>query len=358
MMKQSPITPLHEKLGARMGKVEGWTMPQGYTDLVDEHLAVRSSCGVFDTSHLSKFRVQGVGALAWLESTFSCSVASMEDGAARPALLLNRLGVIVDHVLLARRTAEQFFIVGSASQEQVVEARLHAHLPLRGVELFNDTEQWCALSVQGPDAPLIYARTLPGEDYPATYTFRPYSRWGSACYVAGAVPTLSDGFVLYCRADAGIRWFEGFMAAGAIPCGAETGECLRLESGRRSVAQDAAGLSPAMAGLQHLCVPGKEYLGSNAALRTKNAPQQLVQLTCAPTNTAPAVGALVLDAQNRKVGSITSSCLSPALHRGLAIALVDSSSAAPGTELQVLINHIAIPAKVEKSTSCDFRETC
>mgnify|MGYP003308244147 CR=1 FL=1 len=130
MMKQSPITPLHEKLGARMGKVEGWTMPQGYTDLVDEHLAVRSSCGVFDTSHLSKFRVQGVGALAWLESTFSCSVASMEDGAARPALLLNRLGVIVDHVLLARRTAEQFFIVGSASQEQVVEARLHAHLPL------------------------------------------------------------------------------------------------------------------------------------------------------------------------------------------------------------------------------------
>lgn len=347
MMKQSPITPLHEKLGARMGVVEGWTMPQGYTNLVDEHLAVRSSCGVFDSSHLSKFRVLGAGALPWLESTLSCSVASMEDGAAIPALLLNRLGVIIDHVLLARRTAEQFFIIGSASQEKVVEARLRSHLPLRGVELFNDTEQWCALSVQGPDAPVIFSRVLPGEDFPAAYTFRPYSRWGSSCYVAGAVPTLSDGFELYCRADVGIRWFESIMTAGAIPCGAEARECLRLESGHRSVAQDAAGLSPTSAGLQHLCAPGKEYLGSGSAALMKEPLQKLVPLICAQTNTAPAVGSIVLDARNRKVGSITSSCLSPALKRGLAMALVDASASAPGTELQVLVNHIAIPAQVK-----------
>ncbi len=37
----------------------GWDMPQQYTSIRDEHLAVRKAAGLFDVSHMGRLNIEG-----------------------------------------------------------------------------------------------------------------------------------------------------------------------------------------------------------------------------------------------------------------------------------------------------------
>ena len=41
----------------------GWELPQQYTSIRDEHLAVRKVAGLFDISHMGRLLVEGAGAM-------------------------------------------------------------------------------------------------------------------------------------------------------------------------------------------------------------------------------------------------------------------------------------------------------
>ena len=54
-----PLDALHRELGARMSGFAGYDMPIQYpTGLKAEHLATRSSCGLFDVSHMGQLLVR------------------------------------------------------------------------------------------------------------------------------------------------------------------------------------------------------------------------------------------------------------------------------------------------------------
>ena len=48
-LKRTALTALHESLGAKMVPFAGYNMPVLYTNLIQEHLAVRTSMGVLET---------------------------------------------------------------------------------------------------------------------------------------------------------------------------------------------------------------------------------------------------------------------------------------------------------------------
>ncbi|TMF72786.1 MAG: hypothetical protein E6I15_12365, partial [Chloroflexi bacterium] len=45
----------------------GWEMPQQYTSIRDEHFAVRKVAGLFDVSHMGRFRIAGGSSLDFLQ---------------------------------------------------------------------------------------------------------------------------------------------------------------------------------------------------------------------------------------------------------------------------------------------------
>lgn len=51
-MKTTPFTEKHIALGAKMHEFAGYNMPIEYTGIIDEHLTVCNSVGVFDVSHM------------------------------------------------------------------------------------------------------------------------------------------------------------------------------------------------------------------------------------------------------------------------------------------------------------------
>ncbi|HCS20201.1 MAG TPA: glycine cleavage system aminomethyltransferase GcvT, partial [Bacteroidetes bacterium] len=50
-LKTTALSDLHISLGAKMVPFAGYLMPVQYSNLIQEHLQVRKSVGVFDVSH-------------------------------------------------------------------------------------------------------------------------------------------------------------------------------------------------------------------------------------------------------------------------------------------------------------------
>ena len=79
-LRTLPLEARHEALGTRWGEFAGWRMPLWYGGAVEEHMAVRNAAGVFDISHMGRYRVDGEGAAALLASVFTRDPAKLAPG--------------------------------------------------------------------------------------------------------------------------------------------------------------------------------------------------------------------------------------------------------------------------------------
>ena len=58
-LARTPLYDLHAELGGRLVPFAGWEMPVQYTGIIEEHMAVRKTAGLFDVSHMGEARVRG-----------------------------------------------------------------------------------------------------------------------------------------------------------------------------------------------------------------------------------------------------------------------------------------------------------
>ena len=56
-IKTTPLNTWHRGHGANMADFGGYDMPLWYSSVKDEHLAVLTAAGVFDTSHMAAVSV-------------------------------------------------------------------------------------------------------------------------------------------------------------------------------------------------------------------------------------------------------------------------------------------------------------
>ena len=70
----------HVALGALMSPFGGFIMPIQYTNITDEHNAVRHRAGMFDVSHMGEIFVSGPDADKFVNHVFSNDVKDMEAG--------------------------------------------------------------------------------------------------------------------------------------------------------------------------------------------------------------------------------------------------------------------------------------
>ncbi|MBP9198276.1 MAG: glycine cleavage system aminomethyltransferase GcvT, partial [Saprospiraceae bacterium] len=82
-MKNTPITHIHESLGAKMADFAGYNMPIQYTSITDEHHSVRNNVGIFDVSHMGEFIVKGKEALDLVQKVTSNDASKLGKGEAQ-----------------------------------------------------------------------------------------------------------------------------------------------------------------------------------------------------------------------------------------------------------------------------------
>ena len=70
-MKNTALTDIHNKLGAKMVPFAGYNMPVSYEGINIEHETVRNKVGVFDVSHMGEFLIEGPNALNLIQKVSS-----------------------------------------------------------------------------------------------------------------------------------------------------------------------------------------------------------------------------------------------------------------------------------------------
>src|SRR6266850_1010240 len=99
-LKKTPLNARHRASGAKMVPFAGWDMPLEYGGVTDEHMAVRTSAGLFDVSHMGEIEIAGKDALAALQRISSNDASKLQVGQAHYSGLMTSEGTFVDDLLV------------------------------------------------------------------------------------------------------------------------------------------------------------------------------------------------------------------------------------------------------------------
>ena len=98
--KRTCLYERHIALNARMVPFGGFEMPIQYTDIIDEHTAVRTKCGVFDVSHMGEVLVTGEQAEEFVQYIFTNDIAGAPVGKVFYGMMLHENGGTVEDLLV------------------------------------------------------------------------------------------------------------------------------------------------------------------------------------------------------------------------------------------------------------------
>jgi aminomethyltransferase len=224
----------HAGNGARMVAFGGWSMPLHYAaGVVREHLATRTQAGLFDVSHMGRFRVSGQGALDFLVRVLTNDAAALAPGQAQYTLLATEHGGAIDDAYLYRLSAEDFLLVVNASNRARDWEWLHASLP-DAVLLTDQSEALMMFALQGPRSEDLLAGIVDASALPEARRnrLRMGKYDGHALIVARTGYTgEAVGFELFVDAQVALAFWQRLIDAGAVPAGLGARDSLRLEAG-------------------------------------------------------------------------------------------------------------------------------
>ena len=90
-------------------------MPIQYSNIIDEHEAVRKHCGVFDVSHMGEVWVSGPDAERYVNHIFTNNIAGAPLHKIYYGMMLYPNGGTVDDLLVYKMGDNKFFIVINAA---------------------------------------------------------------------------------------------------------------------------------------------------------------------------------------------------------------------------------------------------
>ncbi len=354
-MKSTPLNQIHHQLGARMVDFGGWDMPVQYDGVIAEHLAVRSTAGLFDVSHMGEIEVSGADAFTFLQYATTNDVSKLADGQIQYTALCYETGGVVDDLTLYRFAADRYLLCVNASNSDKDFAwlqDLHKGSSFSDLNLINRSDEYGQLAIQGPVAAEILEQltnvNLSDIKY---YWFVEGKVAGIKTIISRTGYTGEDGFELYCAtADCCNLWRELIHAGvpkGLQPIGLGARDTLRLEKGYALYGHEiTAEIMPIEARLSWITKLKKgDFAGRDAMLKAKQAGlhRALIGLTL----TAPGVpreGYPVVCA-GKEVGYVTSGTMSPSLKKGIAMALVDTAVASGEQPLSIAIRKRQVAAE-------------
>jgi aminomethyltransferase len=343
-MKSTPFTEKHISLGAKMHEFAGYNMPIEYSGIIDEHLTVCDSVGVFDVSHMGEFWVKGPQALPFLQKVTSNNVAALTPGKVQYTCFPNETGGIVDDLLVYHYEPEKYLLVVNASNIEKDWNWCVVH-NTEGATLENASDQMAQLAVQGPKAILALQKltTINLSDIPY-YTFTHGAFAGvDDVIISNTGYTGAGGFELYFRpADAMKIWDAVFAAGEAFgikPIGLGARDTLRLEMGFCLYGNDLDDTtSPIEAGLGWITkfVDDKPFINRQALekQKTEGTVRKLVGFEMIDRG-IPRHGYTLCDENGKEIGIVTSGTMSPTRKIGIGMGYVKPEYSKQGTEIYI-----------------------
>ncbi len=329
----------------------GWEMPQQYSSIRDEHLAVRKSAGLFDVSHMGRLVLQGEGSEAYLQGLLTNDIAIPPRHAVY-TLMCREDGGVIDDLIVYREAVDRFLIVVNASNRPKDVEWMRRHLP-SGLHLEDVTDEVCLLAFQGPRAHELLPADESTDDIPY-FGFRPGNVAGQVVSLSRTGYTGEDGFEIFIGAEDAAEVWDGILeagrSAGVLPAGLGARDATRLEAALRLYGNDMdETVNPYEAGLGWTVKLGKgEFIGRPALQKVKaEGPKRTIVGLRTEAGSIVRHGASV-SIGGRQVGAVTSGTHSFFLGHPIAMALVEAASLRVGDRAAVDVRGREAPAEVVK----------
>ena len=353
-MKKTCLYDKHVALGALMSPFAGFEMPIQYTNITDEHQAVRTACGVFDVSHMGEVSVKGNDAERYVQHIFTNDVKDAPIGKVYYGMMCYEHGGTVDDLLVYKMGDQDFFLVINAANIDKDWAWMQQQAEGFDIDLRNLSDDYGQLAVQGPDAEAVVEEVLGLEC--KELTFYTVKNIGDVI-VSRTGYTGEDGFEIYADPAFINDCWDKLLASGRCkPCGLGCRDTLRFEVGLPLYGDELSEeISPIMAGLGiFVKLDKEEFVGREALARQKaeGVARKLVGIEL-KDKAIPRHGYTVLNADGEAIGEVTTGYHTISSDKSVCMALVDTPYAKLGTELQVQIRKKVFPGVVVKKRFYD-----
>ena len=357
MEKKTCLYDKHVELGALMSPFAGFNMPIQYTNITDEHNAVRQACGVFDVSHMGEVLVTGPDAERYVQHIFTNDVAGAPDGQVFYGMMCYPDGGTVDDLLVYKMGAEEFFLVINAANIDKDVDWMKQQLTGFNENFEHQSDYYAQLAVQGPEAETVVEEVLglACKDL-KFYNAKKLEVGGETIIISRTGYTGEDGFEIYGSHQFIVENWDKLIASGRCkPCGLGCRDTLRFEVGLPLYGDElSAEISPVMAGLSMFCKFEKEEFIGKEALQEQKAngvAKRVIGIELAD-KAIPRHGYAVMK-DGVQVGEVTTGyhCLS--VDKSVCMALVETAHAKLGTELEIQIRKKTFPGVVVKKRFYD-----
>lgn len=355
-MKNTALTHVHEKLGAKMVPFAGFNMPVSYEGVNIEHETVRKGVGVFDVSHMGEFFISGPKALELIQKVSSNDASKIAIGQAQYCYLPNETGGIVDDLIIYRMDEEVYLLVTNASNIEKDWEWINKQNTM-GAIVEDRSPEYSLLAIQGPKA-IEAMQSLTSVDLSALkfYHFEVADFAGFDNVIISATGyTGSGGFEIYCSNDQAEHiWNKVFEAGepyGIKPIGLAARDTLRLEMGFCLYGNDIdETTSPLEAGLGWITKFTKDFVNSENLKKEKEAglKQKLIGFELKERG-IPRQGYEIVDADGNVIGNVTSGTMAPSLGKGIGLGYVAMDHSAPDSEIYIQIRKKPVAATVVKT---------
>jgi len=351
-IRRSPMQTWHERHDAVPLQAGAWIRPDRYGDPNGEVEAVRDGVGIIDVTPIGKLDLRGPDVARLLNLVYVNKWSKLDIGRVRYGVMCSDDGVVIDDGVTGRLGEDHYLMSTTSSGASAIwewlELWLQTEHPGWQVHVTPVTTAYASINVAGPRSRELLERAVSDVDLsPDGFPYM-HVRTGTVAGVGGCVLwrigfTGELSFEVHTPAGYGLHVWESLLEAGSDlgvrPFGVEAQRILRLEKGHLIVGQDTDGLtragSAALDGLVKL--DKSDFVGLPELIWQQDSGDgsRLVALKTVDGSVLPAEGSQLIAEAGRLCGRVTSSRFSPTLGRTVALAQVDSASAAPGCEVTI-----------------------
>ncbi|UCE81339.1 MAG: glycine cleavage system protein T [Methanobacteriota archaeon] len=373
-MKRTPLHKEHLSAGAIMRDFAGWEMPVQYTSIIEEHMAVRTACGIFDVSHMGNIIIRGEDAANVMDRLTTNDVATASTGKCVYSHILDDEGHILDDVIATPIADGEFLVVPNAASTGKVMDWIRSHSS--GQHLTNISDEIAIIAVQGPTAASVMAELTTTDldgigSFHGAFVMLDALKWtsppsgpllgdrlysgnlgeGVPAFLSRTGYTGEVGFEIACENAAAVSVWRALLSQGAghglQPVGLGARDTLRLEKGFLLSGTDFDGTQTSLqTGPNWVVKYGHDFIGKKALERQRSAGgyARLVGMSMLGRG-IPRHGYDVVSGTDT-VGRITSGTMSPVLKKGIALGYVSHNFSEVGTSVRVRVRSALVDAEV------------
>ena len=350
-MPPESLSDLQKSHGAVFAGGESVSRPLHFGDPAREYAAAATASALFDLSDRTNIELTGGDRARFLHNFCTSDIKSLASGQGCEAFVTNVKGRVLGHIFVFAAPASLWIESGPGTEESLL-SHLDRYLITEDVALHARTAECGELFASGPRS----AAALRAANIEAA-SLQPYAHMAvdtldHPCFVRRVDWLGAPGYLLSApRVHLAALW-QRLFDGNLTPAGSQAFEALRIEAGLpvygRDVTEDhmaqEVGRTKLAISFTKGCYLGQEPIARIDALGHVNRELRGLRLSEGPVPDPDS--AVTAGDDDKEIGRITSSALSYADGRPVALAYLRTRCTQPGTKVHVQTSAGRVEASV------------